>query len=331
VTAPAGIPVLAVVVVREGELPAGAEEAVAEAGGAVLVVGSGTSEAAGRLGSASRAWVLEESCVGPAALAGALAHVLAGVGMVLLPASPDGRDLAPRLAVALGRALLAGAVRCAPDEVELTRLDDRLSLRVAVDGPVVVTLRPGSRGRPEPVAPAEVTALLPPAEPAGGPDAESVEVLQPEPAAVDLAEARRIFGAGAGLVPAGADGAAVMRLLTATAAALGASAGATRVVTDAGWMSYDRQIGTTGVAVSPELYVAFGISGAAQHVGGLGAPEHVVSVNTDPSCPMTLMADLGIVADAPAVLAELAERLGVSAAHPAAPEPAVLPTGASHA
>jgi electron transfer flavoprotein alpha subunit len=54
-------------------------------------------------------------------------------------------------------------------------------------------------------------------------------------------------------------------------------------------------------------------------------------VNTDPSCPMTLMADLGIVADAPAVLAELAERLGVSAAHPAAPEPAVLPTGASHA
>jgi electron transfer flavoprotein alpha subunit len=113
--------------------------------------------------------------------------------------------------------------------------------------------------------------------------------------------------------------------------ALGASAGATRIVTDAGWMSYDRQIGTTGVAVSPELYVAFGISGAAQHVGGLGAPEHVVSVNTDPSCPMTLMADLGIVADAPAVLAELAERLGVSADHPAAPEPAVLPTGASHA
>ena len=82
-------------------------------------------------------------------------------------------------------------------------------------------------------------------------------------------------------------------------------------------MSYDRQIGTTGVAVTPELYIAFGISGAAQHVGGLGAPEHVVSVNTDPSCPMTLMADLGIVADAPAVLAELADRLGLTAAGPA--------------
>ena len=143
-------------------------------------------------------------------------------------------------------------------------------------------------------------------------DAESVEVLQPEPGVVDLAEARRIVGGGAGLVPAGADGAAVMRLLADVGAALGASAGATRVVTDAGWMSYDRQIGTTGVSVNPELYIAFGISGAAQHVGGLGAPEHLVSVNTDPSCPMTAMADLGIVADAPAVLAELAKRLGVT-------------------
>ncbi|HEY5019070.1 MAG TPA: mycofactocin-associated electron transfer flavoprotein alpha subunit, partial [Streptosporangiaceae bacterium] len=291
---------------------------------AALVVGSGTSEAAGRLDSASRAWVLERSCVAPAALASALAHVLSGINMVLLPASPDGRDLAPRLAVILGRALLAGAVRCAPDEVELTRLDDRLSLRVAVDGPVVVTLRPGSRGRPEPLAPAEVTAL-PSAEPGAGPDAESVEVLQPEPSTADLAEARRIFGGGAGLVLAGADGAAVMRLLADVAAALEASAGATRVVTDAGWMSYDRQIGTTGVTVSPELYVAFGISGAAQHVTGLGAPEHVVSVNTDPSCPMTLMADLGIVADAPAVLAELADRLGVTAT------PAAQPQGATHA
>ena len=139
-------------------------------------------------------------------------------------------------------------------------------------------------------------------------------MLQPEPATADLAEARRIVGGGAGLVAAGADGAAVMRLLAEVGSALEASAGATRVVTDAGWMSYDRQIGTTGVTVSPELYIAFGISGAAQHVGGLGAPEHVVSVNTDASCPMTAMADLGIVADAPAVLAELAARLGVTTA-----------------
>jgi electron transfer flavoprotein alpha subunit len=335
-TMPADIPVLAVIVVRDGELPAGADETVAEAGGAALVLGSGTRNAAGLLDAASRVWLLERSSVAPGAVAAALAQVLAGVPMVLLPASPDGRDLAPRLAAVLGRPLLAGAVRCAPDEVELTRLDDHLSLRVAVDGPVVATLRPGFRGRPEQVTLAEITALAVPEELAvpedkPGHDAESIDVLQPEPSTVELAEARRILGGGAGLVPAGSDGAAVMRLLAQVAEALAASAGATRVVTDAGWMSYDRQIGTTGVAVSPELYVAFGISGAAQHVGGLGAPEHVVSVNTDPSCPMTLMADLGIVADAPAVLAELAERLGVTAAHSAPPAPAVLSTGVSHA
>jgi electron transfer flavoprotein alpha subunit len=333
-TMPADIAALAVIVVRDGELPAGADETVAEAGGSALVLGSGAREAAGRLESASRVWLAERSSVAPGAVASALAQVLSGVRMVLLPESPDGRDLAPRLAVALGRGLLAGAVRCAPDEVEVTRLDDRLSVRVAVDGPVVVTLRPGSRGKPEPVTSAQVSALSLAAAGAVC-DAESLEVLQPEPSTVDLAEARRIVGGGAGLVPAGADGAAVMRLLAEVGSALEASAGATRVVTDAGWMSYDRQIGTTGVAVSPELYVAFGISGAAQHVGGLGAPEHVVSINTDPSCPMTAMADLGIVADAPAVLAELADRLGLAmAGRPGAvarPDVKTGPAGASHA
>jgi len=310
-TIPADVKALAVIVVRDGQLPAGAAETVAEAGGAALVTGSGTGKAADGLDAASRVWLLEVSSVAPAALAGTLAQALAGVDMILLPASPDGRDLAPRLAVILGRPLLAGAVRCTPGEVEVTRLDDRLSVRVGVDGPVLVTLRPGLRGTLEPAKSAQVSALSL-AAPQTSRDAESVEVLQPEPGVVDLAEAGRIVGGGAGLVPAGADGAAVMRLLADVGAALGASAGATRVVTDAGWMSYDRQIGTTGVSVNPELYIAFGISGAAQHVGGLGAPEHLVSVNTDPSCPMTAMADLGIVADAPAVLSELAKRLGVA-------------------
>ena len=331
-TIPAEVKVLAVIVVRDGQLPAGAAETVAEAGGAALVAGSGTAKAADGLGAASRVWLLEVSSVAPAALASTLAQALAGVEMTLLPASPDGRDLAPRLAAILGRPLLAGAVRCAPGEVEVTRLDDRLSVRVGVDGPVLVTLRPGFRGQLEPAKSAQVSVLSLTA-PQTCRDAESVEVLQPEPGVVDLAEARRIVGGGAGLVPAGADGTAVMRLLADVGAALGASAGATRVVTDAGWMSYDRQIGTTGVSVNPELYIAFGISGAAQHVGGLGAPEYLASVNTDPSCPMTAMADLGIVADAPAVLAELAKRLGVTGpAGSARPEEAAARgEGVSHA
>jgi electron transfer flavoprotein alpha subunit len=65
------------------------------------------------------------------------------------------------------------------------------------------------------------------------------------------------------------------------------------------------------VSIAPELYLALGVAGASQHTGGLGAPRHVVSVNTDPSCPMTAMADLGLVTDARALLEELADRLGV--------------------
>ena len=250
-------------VVRDGQLPAGADETVAEAGGAVLVAGSETGAAAGQLAAASRVWLAERSSVaGPAALASALAEALPGVDMVLLPESPDGRDLAPRLAVALGRPLLAGAVRCAPEEVEVTRLDDRLSVRVGVDGPVVVTLRPGSRGKPPTGGPSESRL----SDPARGQHRPGRTVPRPDPGprrrgasrccnqsqrTADLAEARRIVGGGAGLVPAGADGAAVMRLLADVGAALEASAGATRVVTDAGWMSFDRQIGITGVSVSP--------------------------------------------------------------------------------
>jgi len=326
----AGLAALAVIVVRDAELPAGADEAIAEAGGHALLAGSGTREAVSSLAAARQAWLAERSSVGAASLAMALAPVLSAVHTVLLPASPDGRDLAPRLAFALDRPLLAGAVRCSDGTVELTRLDDRLSIRVAADGPVVVTLRPGVIGSPPPAMLESATELPLPAPflPAGT-DAETEMVLAPEPATVDLAEAKRILAGGAGLVAADADGGAVMALLSDVAAALGASAGATRVVTDAGWMGYDRQIGTTGVAVSPGLYVAFGISGAAQHIGGLGTPDHVVSVNTDPSCPMTAMAGLGIVADAPLVLASLADRLGVSGSNRGMPRAEVK--GAGHA
>jgi len=323
----ASLSAVAVIVVRDAQLPAGADEAAAEAGGYAVLAGSGTRDAATSLTAASRVWAAERSTVAPSALAAALAPALSRVPLLILPASPDGRDLAPRLALALDRPLLAGAVRCTPYMIELTRLDDRLSVQIAPDGPAVATLRPGVIGSPAPVVMQKILALPLP-EPGAvrgtwdgacslvraGPDAQTETVLAPEPATVDLAEAKRIVAGGAGLVAADADGSAVMRLLGDVAAALGASAGATRVVTDAGWMDYDRQIGTTGVAVTPELYIAFGISGAAQHIGGLGTPEHVVSVNTDPSCPMTAMADLGIVADAQGALAELADRLGVPGA-----------------
>jgi electron transfer flavoprotein alpha subunit len=298
---------LAVIVSRDGVLPAGAAEVAAEAGGRVLLLGSGTAKAAADLG-APRAWQAETAGAAPAGLSAALVPLLRNVRLLLLPASPDGRDLAPRLAAALDRPLLACATRAEVDDEGVTavlaRLETRLEIEVHTAEPAVVTLLPGSRN-PLPPSNGEVFELL--LDVPAGVDAVRLAVLEPDPETMDLAEADRVVGAGAGLGP----DPATFALLTGVATRLGASAGATRVLTDAGLVSHDRQIGTTGVTISPELYLALGVAGASQHTGGLGSPRHVVSVNTDPSCPMTAMADLGLVTDARALLEELADRLGV--------------------
>jgi electron transfer flavoprotein alpha subunit len=260
-------------------MPDGGYEAIAEADGRTLVV---------------------ESTGGAASLAAAVAVLVRNESVVILPASPDGRDLAPHLAAALGRPLFACAVSVRPDAVTLARHGGRVLDDVSIREPFVATLEPGSRNAPE--VPFVVTALA-------ASDASSVRsigVLPPDPATVDLAEAPRLVGGGAGL-----DGPERLAALADVALALGASLGATRVVTDRGWVGHERQIGTTGVIVNPDLYVAFGVSGAVQHTGGLGNPSHIVSVNTDPHCPMMQLADLAIVSDANEVVEELRKRLVV--------------------
>jgi electron transfer flavoprotein alpha subunit len=310
------VSVVAVVPVREGELSSGGLETAVEAGGRVVLVGSGARAAApaltGHVQGVVRVW--DTPGFAPGAWAEVLAPLLRDAAVVLLPASPDGRDLAPRLAAVLGRPLLAGAVEVGVERVSIATWGGRVIDDIAVTGPVVVTLQPGVRGveHPEPgggAAPEPPTVEDLHLElPAGPVDATLLEVLPPDVATMDLAEAPRILGGGAGL--GGADD---FVLLTAVAVALGASMGATRVVTDAGWVGHERQIGTTGVVVDPRLYVAFGISGAVQHTSGLGDPQHVVSVNLDPHCPMMTLADLAVVADASAVLRALADQLGLSA------------------
>ena len=321
-TLPAGRPI-AVLVAREGRLPVGADETVAEAGGAALVVGSGALQAACELQAATQIWSCDTGeGFRPGALAQALAGRLADAPLVLLPSSPDGRDLAPRLAAAMGRPLLAGVervtCRMGADgpriDADLSRIDGQLGIPVNCAGPAVATLLPGVRS----AAPASRTSaplVWPPlALPKDVLDAELLEIVQPDPATIELGEANRVAAGGAGLVPRGADTAqaqAMFELLRGVAGALGATVGATRVATDAGWIGHDCQIGTTGVKIRPVLYLALGISGASQHLDGLGQPQHVISVNRDASAPMTVMSDFGIVTDAPALLVEMARRLGV--------------------
>jgi electron transfer flavoprotein alpha subunit len=322
---------VAVVVARDGRLPVGSAEAVEEAGGRVVVVGTGAEDAARSLPGVTHArWAETGPGLRPAATAAVLAAVLAADTLVVLPASPDGRDLAPRLAAALERPLVARAIRAAvisPGDgggpgvrADVARVDDLVLVPVEVHGPAVVTLVAGGRhgghtaeGSPGAFVEELVLDGIGGDHPANDP--ELVALLAPDPHTMDLSDATRVLAGGAGLVAGLDDSRAAITFgrLIRVAAALGGSAGATRVATDAGWTGYERQIGTTGVAVDPDLYVALGVSGAAQHIGGIGTPRHVVSVNTDPSCPMTSMADLGLVTDAGALLAELADRLGIDA------------------
>lgn len=297
---------IAVVVVRAGQLPAGGTEAVAECGGRALLVGSELATAVTELvGIATTVTTVELADFLPGAWAKALAPLLADEPVLVLPGSPDGRDLAPRLASLLHRPLFAGATAVSPHRVEMARNGGR-ELHSSSPGPeFVVTLQPGVRGvelhhdliAPT-VAAVHITLAL------DEHDASVLAVHPPNPATVDLAEAPRIVGGGAGL-----DGPERIEQLAHVGAALGASMGATRVVTDRGWVAHERQIGTTGVVVDPDLYVAFGVSGAVQHTSGLGNPTHIISVNTDQHCPMMQLADLAIVADANETLAALAALL----------------------
>jgi electron transfer flavoprotein alpha subunit len=301
--------VIAIIPVRAGTLPLGGDEAVAEAGGTAIVVGEGAVAAAAHLaGIATSVTCIERRGFAPDALARGLAP-LVGDHVVVLPAGPDGRDLAPRLARRLDRPLLAGTVSVRAGGALVARQGGRLMQEVTVAGPFVATLQPGVRG----VAPGDGAPVVTTAEldvdgdtEAPAADPELLEVLPADPATMDLGEAPRILGAGVGLGSREA-----VALLGIVAGALGASVGGTRVVTDLGWLPFERQIGTTGVTVDPELYLAFGISGAVQHVSGLGQPDHVIAVNLDESCPMMAMADLAVVTDAAALVAALARRLQV--------------------
>ena len=321
---------LAVIVVRDGRLPVGADDTVAEAGGSAILVGSGTEQGANELSAAHHIWFAEAGPgLRPARLAEALAPLLARCSLVVMPASPDGRDLAPRVAALLDRPLIARAVSAelradgsdgassGGVRAVVARLDDRVLVPIETDGPTVVTLAPTGRATGHGAVTTVERVALAERHPDrnGDGDPEVMAVLEPDVLTMDLADATRVVGGGAGLV-AGLDdhqATEVFDRLIRVAGVLGASAGATRVATDAGWTGYERQIGTTGVTIDPELYVALGISGATQHVGGLGAPRHIVSVNTDSSSPMTAMADLGLVTDARAFLAELAGRLATGA------------------
>jgi electron transfer flavoprotein alpha subunit len=297
---------LAVIVVRDGTVPAGAGETISECDGRAALVGSGTAAAAVELQDTARhVTTFEIGDFRPGAWTEALCTHFDDEPILVLPASPDGRDLAPRLAAQLQRPLFAMCMAVSPSRIDLIRRAATELHSVGPPAAFVATLQPGVRGVDHIASTATATAHQLIIADMADPVVE--QVLPADAATIDLSEADRIVAGGAGL-----DDTRRFDQLAALGRALRASVGATRVVTDRGWVGHERQIGTTGVIVDPQLYIAFGISGAVQHTSGLGRPQHVVSINTDPHCPMMQLADLAVIADANAVLDQLLVQLGVA-------------------
>jgi electron transfer flavoprotein alpha subunit len=231
--------------------------------------------------------------------------------IVLLPHTRHGLIVAAQLTVLLDAALAPDAVgvrRGPGGDLEITRpaYGERLyaTVGVAAGTAAVVTLRPGVLGVGPPAGGSPVPVEESPAAVDGAPAAPRTRrMLQPDPRTVDLRDAERIVAGGRGV---GAEG---FRRLEVLADLLGAAVGGSRVAVDLGWIPWERQIGQSGRAVAPALYVAVGISGASQHMAGIERARTVVAVNADRAAPLLARAQLAAVADWGPVVDALIERL----------------------
>ena len=300
---------------RDGNLRKVAFEAVTAARGAAdasgggevhaLLVGApgigGKAQELGRYG-ADLVVVVEDAGLArynPETFAATAAERLRGGGYraAFFPASAQGRDLAPRTAAALGVSLASDVT-----DFELQG-DAVIARRPGYTGKVILTLRlVGSPAllslRPGAITPAEQprTPRVEQAKPAIDPESARVsvtETTQRTGARLDLGEAPVIVSGGRGLRAA-----ENFKLVEELADAFGnAAVGATRAVTDDGWRPATDQIGQTGRNVSPELYVALGISGAIQHLAGMRTSRTIVAINKDKDAPIFKIADYGVVGD----------------------------------
>ncbi len=214
--------------------------------------------------------------------------------VVLLPASALGRDLGPRLAVQLDCAYAADVTEVSYDGgvvVKRPVYSGKALLTLKATGArVVVSLRPNAFAPATADRPGAVTDMA--MTDVGRSTERTVTIKEPDRAALDVAEASIVVSGGRGLKDA-----AQFKLVEDLAAALGGAVGASRAVVDAGWRPHAEQVGQTGKTVSPNLYVAVGISGAIQHLAGMRTAKVIVAINKDPDAPIFKVADYGIVGD----------------------------------
>nr|WP_202535149.1 electron transfer flavoprotein subunit alpha/FixB family protein [Streptomyces sp. SID4919] len=280
-----------------------------------VVVGAGAGGAAGVLGGhgAVRVLVSEASEFAELLVVPKVDALEAAVGVVspvavLLPSSGENKEVAARLAVRLGSGVLVDAVDVVAGEggpvVVQSVFAAGFSVRSRVSrGVPVVTVKPNAAAVEEVAAAGAVEELA--VVFGGGPAAR---VVSREARAVsgrpELAEAAVVVSGGRGV--GGAEGFGVVEAL---ADALGGAVGASRAAVDAGWYPHASQVGQTGKSVSPQLYVANGISGAIQHRAGMQTSKTIVAVNKDAEAPIFDLVDFGVVGDLFKVLPQLTDEI----------------------
>jgi len=281
----------------------------------VVWTGAGSAEGQGRLAEygAAKVYVAADSAyddyvTNPAAELLAQLVREKSAALVLVAGNAQGKEIAGRLAVKIDSGVLTDAVDLQPGEAGPVAEQSVFGGGTIVHSRVtkgvpIVAMRPNAIA-PEPeTGAAEVSEVSLSAEATGAKVTNRVVAERSD--RPELSEASIVVSGGRGT--GGAEGFGIIEQL---ADALGAAVGASRAVTDAGWYPHQFQVGQTGKTVSPQLYMAIGISGAIQHRAGMQTSKTIIAVNKDPEAPIFELADFGVVGDLFTVVPQLLEEIG---------------------